>query len=71
MYEDLGEQIEQDMLPFGITAKVAYATGLDSYGSGNNKGKTQTLGGDQTLGSSATSYQVNTSKIASFLGRVR
>ena len=62
-YNNIQYHTPADMLPFGITAKVAYATGLDSYGSGNNKGKTQTLGGDQTLGSSATSYQVKASPI--------
>jgi outer membrane protein OmpU len=62
-YNNIQYHTPADMLPFGITAKVAYATGLDAYGSGNNTGKTQTLGGDQTMGESATEYQVKAAPI--------
>jgi hypothetical protein len=62
-YNNIQYHTPADMLPFGITAKVAYATGLDSYGSGNNTGVQMTLGGDQSMGSSATEYQVKASPI--------
>ena len=34
-YNNIQYHTPADMLPFGITAKVAYATGLDAYGSGD------------------------------------
>ena len=37
-YNNIQYHTPADMLPFGITAKIAYATGLDAYGSGNNSG---------------------------------
>ena len=52
-----------DALPFGIQAKVAYATGLDgTNNSGNGQGATVTES-DENLGSSATEYQVKAAPI--------
>jgi outer membrane protein OmpU len=62
-YNNIQYHTPADMLPFGISAKIAYATGLDAYGSGDNTGVTQTLGGDQTMGESATEYQVKATPI--------
>ena len=62
-YNNIQYHTPADMLPFGISAKIAYATGLDAYGSGDNTGVTQTLGGDQTMGESATEYQVKAAPI--------
>jgi hypothetical protein len=61
-YNNVQYHTPADLLPFGITGKIAYATGLDAYGSGNNSGSTLTHGA-QTMGTSATEYQVKASPI--------
>lgn len=61
-YNNIQYHTPADLLPFGITGKIAYATGLDAYGSGNNTGKTH-AGADEDLGRSATSYQVKATPI--------
>ncbi len=61
-YNNIQYHTPADMLPFGITAKIAYATGLDGYGSGNNAGQTLTQS-DESLGESATEYQIKASPI--------
>jgi outer membrane protein OmpU len=57
-YNNIQYHTPADMLPFGITAKVAYATGLDgTNNSGDDTGGTTTLA-DESLGESATEVQV-------------
>ncbi len=56
-YNNIQYHTPADMLPFGITAKIAYATGLDAYGSGNNAGVVIS-DADQGMGDSATEYQL-------------
>ena len=53
-----------DMLPFGITAKVAYAPDLHTYGSGNASGAASAITTSEDnntiyLGRSATEYRVD------------
>ena len=48
-YNNIQYHTPADMLPFGVTAKIAYATGLDAYGSGNNAGAVIT-DADQGMG---------------------
>jgi hypothetical protein len=61
-YNNIQYHTPADLLPFGITAKVAYATGLNANGSGNAAGGTLTHGA-QTMGTSATEYQVKAEPI--------
>ena len=61
-YNNIQYHTPADMLPFGVTAKIAYATGLDAYGSGNNAGAVIT-DADQGMGDSATEYQVKAAPI--------
>ena len=61
-YNNIQYHTPADMLPFGITAKIAYATGLDAYGSGNNAGQVIT-DADEGMGDSATEYQVKASPL--------
>jgi len=61
-YNNVQYHTPADLLPFGITAKVAYATGLDAYGSGDNAGAVNTTA-IEGAGTSATSYQVKASPI--------
>ena len=61
-YNNVQYHTPADLLPFGITAKVAYATGLDAYGSGDNAGAVKTTA-IEGAGTSATSYQVKASPI--------
>ena len=61
-YNNVQYHTPADLLPFGITAKVAYATGLDAYGSGDNAGAVNTKA-IESAGDSATSYQVKASPI--------
>jgi hypothetical protein len=56
-YNNVQYHMPADMLPFGIVGKVAYAPDLQSYGSGNAKGRASTR--DAThVGTSATEIQV-------------
>ena len=61
-YNNIQYHTPADMLPFGITAKIAYATGLDAYGSGNNAGAVIS-DADEGMGDSATEYQVKASPL--------
>jgi len=61
-YNNIQYHTAADMLPFGITAKIAYATGLDAYGSGNNAGAVISDAA-QGMGDSATEYQVKASPV--------
>ena len=61
-YNNIQYHTPADMLPFGVTAKIAYATGLDAYGSGNNAGAVIT-DADEGMGDSATEYQVKAAPI--------
>ena len=61
-YNNIQYHTPADMLPFGVTAKIAYATGLDAYGSGDNAGAVIT-DADQGMGDSATEYQVKAAPI--------
>ena len=62
-YNNIQYHTPADMLPFGITAKVAYATGLDgTNNSGNAAGGTTTLA-DESLGESATEVQVKATPV--------
>ncbi len=61
-YNNIQYHTPADMLPFGITAKIAYATGLDAYGSGNNAGQVIS-DADEGMGDSATEYQLKASPL--------
>ena len=61
-YNNIQYHTPADMLPFGVTAKIAYATGLDAYGSGNNSGAL-IADTEQQMGDSATEYQVKAAPI--------
>ena len=61
-YNNIQYHTPADMLPFGVTAKVAYATGLDAYGSGNNAGAVIT-DANEGMGDSATEYQIKAAPI--------
>ena len=61
-YNNVQYHTPADMLPFGVTAKIAYATGLDAYGSGNNAG-VAIADTEQQMGDSATEYQVKAAPI--------
>ena len=61
-YNNIQYHTPADMLPFGVTAKIAYATGLDAYGSGNNAGAVIT-DADEGMGDSASEYQVKAAPI--------
>ena len=61
-YNNIQYHTPADMLPFGVTAKIAYATGLDAYGSGNNAGAV-IADTQQQMGDSATEYQVKAAPI--------
>tara|TARA_B100001057_G_scaffold6235_1_gene5681 strand:+ start:6535 stop:7596 length:1062 start_codon:yes stop_codon:yes gene_type:complete len=61
-YNNIQYHTPADMLPFGITAKIAYATGLDAYGSGNNAGQVIT-DANEGMGDSATEYQLKASPL--------
>ena len=61
-YNNIQYHTPADMLPFGITGKVAYATGLDAYGSGNNAGGIITDAA-QGMGDNATEYQIKAAPI--------
>ena len=63
-YNNVQYHTPADLLPFGITAKIAYAPDLDTgNGSGNNAGAAITEGGAAFAGRSATEYQVKASPI--------
>ena len=62
-YNNIQYHTPADMLPFGITAKVAYATDLDTTNnSGNGAGQT-IAGAIEGAGDSATEYQVKATPI--------
>jgi hypothetical protein len=61
-YNNMQYHTPADLLPFGITGKVAYAPDLDTYGSGDNKGVTKTRT-TTDLGRSATELQVKATAI--------
>tara|TARA_X000000950_G_scaffold39850_2_gene43003 strand:+ start:4096 stop:5175 length:1080 start_codon:yes stop_codon:yes gene_type:complete len=61
-YNNVQYHTPADMLPFGITAKIAHATGLDAYGSGDNAGAVITDAA-QGMGDSATEYQIKAAPI--------
>ena len=58
-YNNFQYHTAADMIPFGGSFKIGYAPDLDSYGSGNNAGPTQTEGTAAYAGRSATQYQVS------------
>ena len=62
-YNNFQYHTPADLLPFGVTAKIAYAPDLDAYGSGNNAGPTQTEGGADYAGRSATETQIKAAPI--------
>jgi len=62
-YNNIQYHTPADMLPFGITAKVAYATDLDTTNnSGDDAGQT-IAGAIEGAGDSATEYQVKATPI--------
>jgi hypothetical protein len=61
-YNNVQYHMPADMLPFGIVGKVAYAPDLDTYGSGDNKGRTSTRTATHA-GTSATEIQVKAAPI--------
>tara|TARA_Y100000768_G_scaffold112041_1_gene82541 strand:- start:3738 stop:4799 length:1062 start_codon:yes stop_codon:yes gene_type:complete len=62
-YNNIQYHTPADMLPFGITAKIAYATDLDTTNnSGNGSGATTAVAIEGT-GESATEYQVKATPI--------
>ncbi len=62
-YNNVQYHTPADMLPFGITAKIAYAPDLDdSYGSGNNAGAVSTKS-NTFAGENATEIQVKAAPI--------
>jgi hypothetical protein len=61
-YNNIQYHTPADMLPFATTFKVAYATDLDSYGSGNNAGVVHSHS-TTYAGNSATEYQVKAAPI--------
>ena len=63
-YNNVQYHTPADLLPFGMTAKIAYAPDLDTAnGSGNNAGGVITEGGAAFAGRSATEYQVKANPI--------
>jgi len=63
-YNNVQYHTPADLLPFGITGKIAYAPDLDTAnGSGNNAGGVITEGGDSFAGRSATEMQVKANPI--------
>jgi len=62
-YNNLQYHTPADLLPFGITAKIAYAPDLDgTNNSGNATGQAQTMTAT-TLGRAATEYRVDATPI--------
>ena len=61
-YNNLQYHTPADLLPFGLTAKIAYAPDLDAYGSGDNTGTTITLSA-AGMGRSATELRVDAAPI--------
>jgi len=61
-YNNIQYHTPADLLPFGITGKVAYAPDLHAYGSGNNKGSTITKSTSDE-GRSAQELQVKATAI--------
>jgi len=62
-YNNIQYHTPADMLPFGITAKVAYATGLDGTNNSGNAAGGETTLADESLGESATEVQVKASPV--------
>ena len=63
-YNNVQYHTPADLLPFGITGKIAYAPDLDTgNGSGNNAGGVITEGGSSFAGRSATEMQVKANPI--------
>ena len=63
-YNNVQYHTPADLLPFGITGKIAYAPDLDTAnGSGNNAGGVITEGGSSFAGRSATEMQVKANPI--------
>ncbi len=67
-YNNFQYHTPADMLPFGITAKVAYAPDLHTYGSGNASGAASAITTSEDnntiyLGRSATEYRVDAAPI--------
>jgi len=62
-YNNIQYHTPADMLPFGITAKVAYATGLDGTNNSGNATGQVISDADEGLGDSATEYQVKAAPI--------
>jgi hypothetical protein len=62
-YNNVQYHTPADLMPFGLTAKIAYAPDLDAYGSGNNANATITEGGAGFAGRSATEMQVKANPI--------
>ena len=62
-YNNFQYHMPADLLPFGIVGKVAYAPDLDTYGSGNNAGPTQTENVSTYVGRSAQEYQIKAAPV--------
>ena len=63
-YNNVQYHTPADLLPFGITAKIAYAPDLDTAnGSGNNAGAAQTEGTVAYVGRSMTAYRVDAAPV--------
>jgi outer membrane protein OmpU len=62
-YNNFQYHTPADLLPFGTSFKIAYAPDLDTYGSGNNAGPTQTEGTAGYVGRSATEMQLTAKPI--------
>ena len=63
-YNNVQFHTPADLLPFGLTAKIAYAPDLDNtINSGNASGGTKVEGGSAFAGTNATEYQVKANPI--------
>jgi hypothetical protein len=62
-YNNVQYHTPADLLPLGISGKIAYAPDLDSYGSGNNAGVAHVEGTVGYVGRSATEMQVKMAPI--------
>jgi hypothetical protein len=62
-YNNMQYHMPADLLPFGIVGKIAYAPGLQAYGSGDNAGSNQVVKATDGAGDSATEYQIKAAPI--------
>jgi hypothetical protein len=62
-YNNIQYHTPADLLPFGITAKIAYATDLDDTNNSGNAAGTTTTSAIEGAGESATEYQVKAAPI--------